>query len=134
MLGRICKKLLLLAAVGLTFFLGFEVGGFQLALLRAGTEFTLTNTSMGFLVAAENAAIMIVAMLFGRIADRFGKKIVLLLGATVFATGCAAMAFTSSPVMLAAFAFVIGGGYGMIESQCSAAVDVYPENQADISA
>lgn len=56
------------------FLLGFESGGFQLALLKIAREFVLTNTEMGGLVSVQFLAMMIMPVIFGTLADIVGKK------------------------------------------------------------
>lgn len=122
------KRLLVPVSLGITFFLGFEGGGFQLALLQVAAEFQLSNTLMGFLVTAQFIAVMLSPLLFGPIADRIGKKRVLLFAMPIFIVGCffAASAWTAATFIIGVF--IIGCGVGVCECLVSANMtDNFPE-------
>lgn len=122
------KRLLVPVSLGLTFFLGFEGGGFQLVLLQVAEEFHLNHTLMGFLVAAQFIAIMLSPLIFGPIADRVGKKRVLLFAMPIFIVGCffAASAWSAATFIIGVF--IIGSGLGVCECLVSANMtDNFPE-------
>ena len=116
------KKLLLPAAILLTFFLGFEAGGFHLVLLRVAQEFSFDNKFIGSLVAVQYAAIIIFPLIFGNLSDRIGKKKVLLLFVFVFVAGSFMIVKISSVTAFFIGIFILGAGYSMCETTISAAV------------
>ena len=56
---------------------GFETGGYQAALLYVGQEFDLSIGQQGMLAAVQLFATMIAPLLLGPLADKIGKKIML---------------------------------------------------------
>jgi fucose permease len=120
-------KLLIPACYGLAFFLGTESGGFQLALLRIGEDFSLGPAMMGVLVAAQFAAITIVPLVSGWIADHAGKKPVLLFSMPLFSLGCFLTALSPQAIFFIPAIFITGAGYSI--SECigtSALSDSFP--------
>lgn len=115
----------------LLFFVGFEMGGFQLVLRGVSTEFSMTATGAGLLVAAQNAGIMLMPPLFGSLSDRIGKKRVLLLFSLIFCLGCAFTGLSRGVLPFILGVFLIGSGYSVCECTGSAALaDAYPEKSA----
>ena len=116
---------------GLMFFVGIEMGGFQLALRSISSEFSMGATGAGLLVAAQYVSIILMPLLFGRLADRAGKRRVLLLFSFVFFIGCLLSALASDVFSFAIGLFLIGAGYSVCESAGSAALaDASPEKGA----
>ena len=113
------------------FFVGFEMGGFQLALRGISAEFSMGATGAGLLVAAQYVSIILMPLLFGRLADRAGKKKVMLAFALVFLAGCLLSALSRGVFAFAAGVFCVGAGYSVCESTGSAALaDASPERGA----
>ena len=113
------------------FFVGFEMGGFQLALRGISGEFAIGAVGGGLLVAAQYVSIIFMPLVFGRLSDRAGKRRVLLVFLLVFCGGCVLAARSSSVLLFAAGVFCIGAGYSVCESTGSAALaDASPENGA----
>jgi len=116
--------------MALAFFLGFEAGGFQLALLKVSLEYSIASKWMGGLVAVQYTAIIIFPLLLGRLSDRIGKKTVLLMFVATFMAGC--LTVVSIP-HLAGFIvgiFVLGAGFSMSEATFTAAIaDMYGKQQ-----
>lgn len=106
----------------MTFFLGFETGGFQLVVSKAATEFSLGGFEMGWMIAAQYIAIIAMPLLLGGFADRVGKKRVLVAFLIVFVLGCAVAAASPSSVVFILGIFVVGCGYSICESTSSAAL------------
>jgi MFS family permease len=77
-------KLLVPAVSGLAFFLGIELGSFNLVLLDVAASFSLNTGIMGILVTAQYIAVTITPIVIGRIADHAGKKKTLLVFIPVF--------------------------------------------------
>lgn len=83
---------------------------------------------IGMLLATQFFALMIMQPVFGFIADRVGKKPVILISMSVFAAGCYLMAGAPAIAYFAAGLFITGMGYGISESlTCAALVDIYQE-------
>ncbi len=122
------KNLFVIVAF-LFFILGFENGGFQRAFIEVAQAFSLSNTQTGILVALQFIAIMSAPLIFGNIADKIGKKKVLMFAIPLFAFGCF---IAGSATLVGAFAagvFILGAGYGITECLFSAALsDSKPEN------
>jgi len=122
------KKLIIPVTAVLTFFLGFEAGGFQFVLQRVAVEFRLNSTKMGLLVAAQYVAIMIMPLLFGRISDKAGKKRILSVFIPAFILGCLLAAVSSGAATFMIGVFIIGAGYSVCECTASASLtDSFPD-------
>lgn len=107
------------------------MGGFQLALRSISSEFSMGATGAGLLVAAQYVSIILMPLLFGRLADRAGKRRVLLLFSFVFFIGCLISALARDVFSFAIGLFLIGAGYSVCESAGSAALaDASPEKGA----
>jgi fucose permease len=120
-------RLLIPASYGLTFFLGFENGGFQLVLLSIVSDFVVSPAMMGVLVASQYTAITLAPLAFGWIADRIGKKPMLVLFMPVFVAGCFLTAVSGSVPVFLCGVFIIGVGYSVCECIGSSAVsDSFP--------
>jgi fucose permease len=116
---------------GLAFFLGFESGGFQLVLIDIAKEYSLNTFMMGFLVTIQFAAFTLSPLVFGRIADRLGKKITLLLFVPLFAGGCFLSAFSRAAFVFMIGIFFIGIGFSVCESIGSSALaDTFPGKES----
>jgi fucose permease len=119
--------LLVFAVSGLAFFLGIELGGFNLVFLRIAQSFDLNTGMMGILVTSQYAAITLAPIAFGGIADRTGKKTTLLVCMPIFVIGCFLTASSGSVLVFAAGVFIIGAGYSVCESVSSSALsDTFP--------
>jgi len=113
----------------LMFFVGFEMGGFQFALRNISTEFAASTTGSGLLVAAQYVSVILMPLLFGRLADRAGKRTVVLSFSVLFLLGCLLSAISRGVFAFAAGVFFIGAGYSVCESAGSAALaDASPEH------
>jgi fucose permease len=124
------SRLLVFVSCGIAFFLGFESGGFQLVLINVASDFVLTTTMMGVLVASQYSAITLAPLLFGWIADRIGKKFVLLVFMPIFAGGCLLTASSGSILVFIPGVFMIGVGYSVCECVASSALsDSFPGHE-----
>lgn len=122
---------LLPALSALMFFGGFEIGGFQLALRSISGSFSMSATGAGLLVAAQCLSIILMPLLFGRIADRAGKRRVMIAFSFVFLLGCLLSALSRGVFVFAAGVFCVGAGCSVCESVGSAALsDASPEQGA----
>jgi fucose permease len=112
---------------GLTLFLGIESGGFQLVLLQVSKEFSLNAFMMGAMVTSQYIAITIAPLLFGWIADRIGKKPILLFFMLLFAGACIFTALSGSALFFVIGVFFVGMGYSVCECVGSSALsDSFP--------
>lgn len=110
------------------FLLGFESGGFQLALLKIAREFNITNTEMGGLVSVQFLAMMTMPVIFGALADIVGKKKILLWFSQIFTVGCIVTIVAPSYIGIVLGIFCIGSGYSVCESVLTASLfDEYPQ-------
>ncbi len=120
-------RLVVLSALMLLFD-GLHLGGFQLAISSASAEFGLGKTGMGLLVAVQFASIIITPMISGGLADRFGKKPLLVAGVCCMLAGCLAAGLSHRLLPFSAGIFLVGSGGIICESVSSAAIsDRYPE-------
>ena len=115
----------------LMFFVGFEMGGFQLALRSISGEFSVGAVGGGLLVAAQYVSVILMPLVFGRLSDRAGKRNVILVFLLVFLSGCVLAALAGGVLFFAVGVFCIGAGYSVCESAGSAALaDASPEHGA----
>ena len=109
--------------------LGMEAGGLQYNLLLIGEELGLSATQMGNLVSAKYLAFIVVPLALGGFADKYGKKIILVLFGIVFSLGSLAIIMSSGFLLVLAGVFLMGAGYAMCESVGTAALaDMYGED------
>ena len=119
------------AFCALMFFVGFEMGGFQFALRGISAEFSIDSIGSGLLVAAQYSSVILMPLLFGRLADRVGKRIVILSFSVVLLLGCLLSSLAGGVFVFAAGVFLIGAGYSVCETAGSAALsDASPEDGA----
>lgn len=125
------KKYVFVIALGVLFFLGFEAGGFQISLLEMSIEFRLSNRNSGVLVAAQQSAVILVPVLFGKVADNIGKKKILFGACITFSMGCFLSIISPGYGILWLSIFVIGAGYSVCESMISALLaDLFHERSS----
>lgn len=115
----------------LMLFVGFHSGGFQLAVSSASAEFGLDKTGMGLLASVQFVSMIAAPIGFGLLADRIGKKPVLLLSLLFAATGCALAGLSAGLAPYAMGVFCLGVGGIVCEGTTSAALsDLYPSQSA----
>jgi fucose permease len=128
------KRLALFVPVtcGAAFFLGLELGGFQLILLQAAQFFNLNNVMMGAMVTSQFIALTLGPLLVGWAADRYGKKTILLISLPLFTLGCFGAAFSGTIWIFMAAVFVVGIGYSITECIASSALsDSFPGRESN---
>ena len=111
---------LILVLTALLFCYGFMLGGQQLVMETVCEDFGIGVVGMGTMVAILHVASMLTPAIMGAVADRIGKKKVLVLFAVLYGIGCLTAAV--SPI-LAGFVvamLLIGAGYSVCESLTSA--------------
>ncbi|MEA4870949.1 MAG: MFS transporter [Christensenella sp.] len=119
------------AFCALLFFVGFEMGGFQFALRGISAEFSIDSIGSGLLVAAQYSSVVLMPLFFGRLADRVGKRIVVLAFSVVLLLGCLLASLAGGVLAFAGGVFLIGAGYSVCETAGSAALaDASPEQGA----
>ena len=123
------KNLLLCAFCAITFILGFEAGGLQLALLRTATEFNLDGAMLGLPITVKFAALCATPLIFGPIADRIGKKIVIAIFMVVFSVGSLLIGTSGGVAVFLFGLLILGAGSSVCECMVTAAtVDIFGED------
>jgi len=105
-------KVAMIAAIGGLLF-GFDTGVISGALLLIKSEWHLTAFSQEIVTSAVLIGAMIGALLSGRIADKFGRKKVIISTAIVFAIGSVATALSPNPEFLVMGRIVLGIAIGI---------------------
>ena len=122
---------LVLVLTALLFCYGFLMGGQQLVLMTVCGQFGLGVLGMGTLVAVLHVASTLAPAALGAVADRIGKKKVLVIFAIVFGIGCLIGALSGFLAMFVIALLMIGAGYSVCESLASAVcVEVDAQNGA----
>ena len=122
---------LVLVLTALLFCYGFLMGGQQLVLMTVCGQFGLGVLGMGTLVAVLHVASTLAPAVVGAVADRIGKKKVLVIFAIVFGIGCLIGALSGFLAMFVIALLMIGAGYSVCESLASAVcVEVDAQNGA----
>ena len=107
-------------SAALMFFYGFILGGMQLVLDDIANLFQTGQTGKGMLVSAQHVTSMLAPVCMGLLADRIGKKKVLVAFSAVFGIGCAVCGF-SDTIWIYTFGITLtGAGYSVCESLSSA--------------
>lgn len=104
----------------LLFSIGFEVGALQSLIREFSASFSLDALGMGFLVSVQYLGLIVSAAFFGYLADRFGKKWILLVSILLFAGSILLISITHQFSTLVVGLFFVGVGYGGSESICTA--------------
>lgn len=121
------QRWILPVAFGLPFFLGFESGGFQLALLMISDTFQLNTETMGILVSLQYGGSILGPILFGDFINKASKKYSSFLAIFLFVFGCFLLLLI--PELYAFFigVFILGMGYSVSQTCSSAALsDAFP--------
>ena len=116
---------------GILFFVvfvnGFEAGGYQACLLPISRQFSLNDTLMGMLASVQLIAILLAPMIFGRYADRRGKKKVLQAFFLVFIMGCVICLAAKNAGAFLIGIFLVGFSTSILQYVSIAALsDAYP--------
>lgn len=122
---------LIFVLTALLFCYGFLLGGQQLVLTTVSEQFGLGALGMGTMIAVMYLSALLTPVVMGTIADRVGKKRILVIFAILFGTGCLLAAFSPALAVFLVSMFFIGAGYSVCESLTSAVcVEVDPQNGA----
>lgn len=104
----------------LLFCYGFMLGGQQLVLTTVCDQFGIGVVGMGTMVAILHVSSMLAPGFMGAVADRVGKKKVLVSFTILFGVGCLIAAFSPVLAVFVIAMLVIGAGYSVCESLTSA--------------
>ena len=107
-------------SAALMFFYGFILGGMQLVLDDIAVLFRTGQTGKGMLVSAQHVTSMLAPVCMGLLADRIGKKKVLVAFSAVFGIGCAVCGFSETIAVYTFGITLTGAGYSVCESLSSA--------------
>ncbi|MDY6304412.1 MAG: MFS transporter [Oribacterium sp.] len=106
---------------------GFETGGYQAALMAIGNTYGMNEAQEGLLASTELFATMIAPLILGSVADRVGKKKMLLLFTFVRVLSCFIMLPSGSTMVFAVGIFFMGFAKSIIQYVAIAAMqDTYP--------
>ena len=111
---------LVLVLTGLLFCYGFMLGGQQLVLTTVCEQFGIGVVGMGTMVAILHVASMLAPGIMGAVADRIGKKKVLVVFTVLYGFGCLIAAFSPVLAVFVMAMLIIGAGYSVCESLASA--------------
>ena len=107
------------------------VGGQQLVLATICDQFGIGVVGMGTMVAVLHVASMLTPAFMGAVADRIGKKKVLVAFTILYGIGCLIAAFSPLLAVFVIAMLVIGAGYSVCESLTSATcVEISSEDGA----
>ncbi len=120
------KNKFLFLAYFIAFTDGFYTAMYQYTLVDVTSSLNVGaavfGSMMGVLVAVQFFSSIIPPLIFGRIADRIGKKPVILLGYAVWVAGLIIMAQSASFAAVAAASVLLGMGFSLVVSNASAAI------------
>ena len=104
----------------LLFLCGFEVGGGQLVISQIAGEYNAGEIGIGLIVFVQYLAAVLMPITFGSLADRVGKKRILLIFIALFSLGSLLVWRGNALWSLIVGIFLIGSGYSVSESVSSA--------------
>jgi len=106
---------------------GFETGGYQAALLYIGQEYQLSGSAQGVMASVELFATMIAPIIFGSIADRIGKRIMLILSTLARVVSGFIILMACGSIVFAIGIFILGCATSIIQYVAIAEMDdAYP--------
>lgn len=115
-------------SICMLFFLGFEIGGFQISLLDLSRALGISNLQGGIMVSVKYSALLFMPSIWGKAADRVGKMKILYASCIVFTLGCTALSLCKSYYLVLFCVFMIGTGGSVVESIVAAMLtDYYQE-------
>lgn len=93
---------------------GFDVLALAFTASAIRTEFDITSTVLGYLLSAGLVGMALGSLFLAPLADRIGRRPLLLIAVALSAIGMFASAFAQSPISLAIYRIVTGLGVGGI--------------------
>jgi len=124
-------RALLLLCAGLLFTLGFESAGYQTAVVPISQQFRFGAAGIGRIVSVQYFSMMLFSFLLGRLADRVGKKTVMILAMLLFMLGCGVTLIPGTLGLLSFGIFLAGGGFGAVEGLSNAVLVDHDAARAD---
>ena len=118
--NKIKPMVLVALSAALMFFYGFILGGMQLVLDDIANLFQTGQTGKGMLVSAQHITSALAPVCMGLLADKIGKKKVLVAFSAVFGIGCAVCGFSNTIAVYTFGITLTGAGYSVCESLSSA--------------
>ena len=119
--------MVLILFCGVIFLLGFEAGGFQLALFSATNELGFNRAFIGLPITMQNLSMSIMPLFFGALSDRIGKKPILAIFMAIFVVGCFFAWSSDSALRFLISVFILGLGYGVTECAVTSSIsDSFP--------
>lgn len=100
---------------------GYDTGVIASALLFIEPEFGLSSFGSGLVVAAVPIGAVGGALFAGRLSDTYGRRLMILISATIFIVGAIGSALADSEAVLVIARVVVGAAIGL----ASAAAPVY---------
>ena len=120
-------SLLVAATFGAIFLNGFEAGGYQACLQSIGAEYALTGSLMGVLASVQLVACLVAPLVFGPVADRWGKRPVLLAFCAVEAASSVLATLSHDPILFAVAIFGVGVAVSTVQYVALAGIaDAFP--------
>ena len=103
----------LIVGIGVAWlFDAMDVGMLSFVIAALHSEWQLSTVQMGWIGSVSSIGMAVGAILFGMMADRFGRKAILILTLLVFSFGSGISAFATSYGIFLGLRFIIGAGLG----------------------
>ena len=103
----------LIVGIGVAWlFDAMDVGMLSFVIAALHSEWQLSTVQMGWIGSVSSIGMAVGAILFGMMADRFGRKAILILTLLVFSIGSGISAFATSYGIFLSLRFIIGAGLG----------------------
>ena len=115
----------LIVGIGVAWlFDAMDVGMLSFVIAALHSEWQLSTVQMGWIGSVSSIGMAVGAILFGMMADRFGRKAILILTLLVFSIGSGISAFATSYGLFLGLRFIIGGELPVASTLVSESVPV----------